>query len=477
MYQYNQVTGFPLSLIDVEATGVTRINLKFKFTSSNMNYEVTLQPGLTYRIVYLDQGELKEIRGLIVGAYRHFSPSTQTGGVTTQTAEWIIRVDASEKNNALVVDIPTTQIRLCKIYTPHSDEDNNKITDTTTHGGKTYGTITRATVTNVKYDNEGNIISGDIVDGDIKPPDNTHTSIVPTLTVNGCSHGINGNGTPVVVEEGYTVGGLIISGQVVYAVPDGGTEEEQDGVITLSNTVLSNVVITNTTVKEGTTYNGKIIDLTFSNAIIVNSTRTGEDVSIIGAVVNPNVISTGGTATGGTVTGPIGYASQAGKWYILHGSDEPIDLSFTDTSVTPTIPATPYGISGSGGISSGGVGYGGIVSGGTAGPNGITVGATVTGGIYTGGTTYGATVSINIINGGWIEPCTPETNNDAVKTYLTNGLKIIDSSNYSTLTGGAVREPEHGKTPLHDIAFEWDGLIIWHDSVNGVGSNIKTVNL
>ena len=508
MYQYAQVTGFPLSLIDVEATPITRIMLKFKYTSSDMNYQIGLQPGITYRIVYLDQGELKEIRGLIVGAYRHFSPSTQTGGVTTQTAEWMIRVDASEKNNALVVDIPTTQIRLCKIYTPHSEEDNSKITDATVYGGNTYGTITRATITGYKKDEDGNIIIGGdtsvssdtdddsgstddsgsdsgsgstddsggtkIIDGDI---DHTvHPVGIISGTNGGIAHGTNGNGSPVIAEGGLSVGGLIYGGNVVSGKVKGGEETIINGKPALVNCIIYESTIINSTIKEATTYNATVLDNTFINCVITNPVRTGSDVTVSGATIDSvKLISYGGWATGGVVTGPIAYGTQNGKIYIIHGTPGQTTTS-SDDGTTYTTDTVITGIVGKGGVTSGGVGYGGIVSGGKAEGCNI-IGGTVTGGIYSGGIDYGSTITVDITTGGWVTPGTQSLPPEA-KESIMNGIKLIQGKPSSTNTSGDTNNSDwHNKTPLHDVAFDWDGLIIWNDQSKGVGSNIKTVML
>ena len=479
MYQYAQVTGFPISLIDVEATPITRIMLKFKYTSSEMNYQIGLQPGITYKIIYLDQGELKEIHGLIVGAYRHFSPSTQVGGVTTQTAEWIVRVDASEKNNALVVDIPTTQIRLCKIYTPHSEEDNSKISDADVYGGNTYGTIKRATISDYKKDDDGGITGGEITDGDIDDttdPGGNNTS----GTTGGITHGTNESGTPVIGEGGFTTGGNIIKGAVISGHVTGGEETEINGIPTLKNCILTSAVISGSLVKRGTTYNASILDTVFTQCVIINPTRTGSDVVIQGATVNPSGIAHGGWATGGTVTGPIAYGTQNGKLYIIHGTviNQTSGSEDEEDTYTTTVIG---GVIGKGGVTSGGTGYGGVVSGGKSVGN-VIIGGTVTGGSYNGGIDYGSTITVDTTIGGWIESGTPDNIPPEAKEVIMGGIRIIkgETTGGNGSSGSGTSYPDgdwHSKIPLHDAAFDWDGLIIWNDSSKGIGSNIKTVNL
>lgn len=445
------VSDFPVTLIEVEAVPVTRIGLVFKYSNDKLNYKTTLSPGIPYKIIYLDGGELKQVIGVIAGASRHFSVSSRAA---TQVAEWIITVDVSTKYQALQVKIPTTNIRYCKVYVEGMDDDNSVIIDATTHGCNVYGTINNVNLSEIVYDTDGEtILSAKVLTGEIdtsKDPNDKYYS----FGNGGCSKGSNGSGNTVFVENGMIIGGSISEGKFLTGKVTGGTMDTSAN--TLTNCTITEGCISECAVTDSTVYNGKLVDTNFQYAIIINPTRSGEEIVTTGGTTVDDV-TTGGTATGGNVTGDKALVNSNGTWYEVKG---------------------PF--FSSGGTSTGGTLVGGVMSG------GVKVGAayvhtTVKGGVYTGGVDIGGKVTIG---DGYLYPRSDFGSDVDINAALNSGIRILDNSYMATdpEKAGLVTNEDwekflYEKNLPHDMAFDWDGLVIFNDSQKGIGSNIGTTNI
>ena len=435
------VSDFPVTLIEVEAVPVTRIGLVFKYSNDKLNYRTALSPGIPYKIIYLDGGELKQVIGVIAGASRHFSVSSRAA---TQVAEWIITVDVSTKYQALQVKIPTTNIRYCKVYVKGMDDDNSVIINATTHACNVYGTINNVNLSDLVYDTDGEtIISAKVLAGEIdtsKDPNDKYYS----FGNGGCSKGTNGSNNIVIVENGMIIGGNITDGKFLTGKVTGGTLNTIAN--TLTGCTITEGCISECTVTDSTVYNGTLVDTNFQYAIIINPTRSGEEI-----------VTTGGTATGGNVTGDKAIVNSNGNWYVVEGQ------FFSN-----------------GGTSSGGTLIGGVMSG------GMKVGAayvhtTVKGGVYKGGIDIGGKVTIG---DGYIYPRSDFGGDVDINAILNSGIRILDKSYMVTapekdklVTNKDWEEFLYEKNLPQDAAFDWDGLIIFNDSKKGIGSNIGTANL
>ena len=445
------VSDFPVTLIEVEAVPVTRIGLVFKYSNDKLNYRTALSPGIPYKIIYLDGGELKQVIGVIAGASRHFSVSSRAA---TQVAEWIITVDVSTKYQALQVKIPTTNIRYCKVYVKGMDDDNSVIINATTHACNVYGTINNVNLSDLVYDTDGEtIISAKVLTGEIdtsKDPNDKYYS----FGNGGCSKGTNGSNNTVIVENGMIIGGNITDGKFLTGKVTGGNLDTIAN--TLTGCTITEGCISECTVTDSTVYNGTLVDTNFQYAIIINPTRSGEEIVTTGGTTVDDV-TTGGTATGGNVTGDKAIVNSNGNWYVVEGQ------FFSN-----------------GGTSSGGTLIGGVMSG------GMKVGAayvhtTVKGGVYKGGIDIGGKVTIG---DGYIYPRSDFGGDVDINAILNSGIRILDKSYMVTdpekdklVTSKDWEKFLYEKNLPHDAAFDWDGLIIFNDSKKGIGSNIGTANL
>ncbi len=464
------VSDFPVTLIEVEAVPVTRIGLVFKYSNDKLNYKTALSPGIPYKIIYLDGGELKQVIGVIAGASRHFSVSSRAA---TQVAEWIITVDVSTKYQALQIKIPTTNIRYCKVYVKGMDDDNSVIINATTHGCNVYGTINNVNLSDIVYDSDGEtILKAKVLAGEIdtsKDPNEKYYS----FGNGGCSKGTNGSGNTVFVENGMIIGGSISEGKFLTGKVTGGTLDSIAN--TLTGCTITEGCISECAVTDSTVYNGTLVDTNFQYAIIFNPTRSGEEiVTTGGTTVDDNTgggssggggstetgtnITTGGTATGGNVTGDKALVNSNGNWYIVEGP-------FFST----------------GGTSSGGTLIGGVMSGGTK-VGAAYVHTTVKGGVYSGGVDVGGTVTIG---DGYIYPRSSYDGSDIdINAALNSGIRILDKSYMATasekeklVTNEDWEKFLYEKNLPQDTAFDWDGLVIFNDSQKGIGSNIGTANI
>ena len=445
------VSDFPVTLIEVEAVPVTRIGLVFKYSNDKLNYRTALSPGIPYKLIYLDGGELKQVIGVIAGASRHFSVSSRAA---TQVAEWIITVDVSTKYQALQVKIPTTNIRYCKVYVKGMDDDNSVIINATTHACNVYGTINNVNLSDLVYDTDGEtIISAKVLTGEIdtsKDPNDKYYS----FGNGGCSKGTNGSNNTVIVENGMIIGGNITDGKFLTGKVTGGNLDTIAN--TLTGCTITEGCISECTVTDSTVYNGTLVDTNFQYAIIINPTRSGEEIVTTGGTTVDDV-TTGGTATGGNVTGDKAIVNSNGNWYVVEGS------FFSN-----------------GGTSSGGILIGGVMSG------GMKVGAayvhtTVKGGVYKGGIDIGGKVTIG---DGYIYPRSDFGGDVDINAILNSGIRILDKSYMVTapekdklVTSKDWEKFLYEKNLPHDAAFDWDGLIIFNDSKKGIGSNIGTANI
>lgn len=445
------VSDFPVTLIEVEAVPVTRIGLVFKYSNDKLNYRTALSPGIPYKIIYLDGGELKQVIGVIAGASRHFSVSSRAA---TQVAEWIITVDVSTKYQALQVKIPTTNIRYCKVYVKGMDDDNSVIINATTHACNVYGTINNVNLSDLVYDTDGEtIISAKVLAGEIdtsKDPNDKYYS----FGNGGCSKGTNGSNNTVIVENGMIIGGSITDGKFLTGKVTGGTLDSIAN--TLTGCTITEGCISECTVTDSTVYNGTLVDTNFQYAIIINPTRSGEEIVTTGGTTVDDV-TTGGTATGGNVTGDKAIVNSNGNWYVVEGS------FFSN-----------------GGTSSGGTLIGGVMTGGHK-VGAAYVHTTVKGGVYKGGIDIGGKVTIG---DGYIYPRSDFGGDVDINSILNSGIRILDKSYMVTapekdklVTNKDWEEFLYEKNLPHDAAFDWDGLIIFNDSKKGIGSNIGTANL
>ena len=445
------VSDFPVTLIEVEAVPVTRIGLVFKYSNDKLNYRTALSPGIPYKIIYLDGGELKQVIGVIAGASRHFSVSSRAA---TQVAEWIITVDVSTKYQALQVKIPTTNIRYCKVYVKGMDDDNSVIINATTHACNVYGTINNVNLSDLVYDTDGEtIISAKVLAGEIdtsKDPNDKYYS----FGNGGCSKGTNGSNNTVIVENGMIIGGSITDGKFLTGKVTGGTLDSIAN--TLTGCTITEGCISECTVTDSTVYNGTLVDTNFQYAIIINPTRSGEEIVTTGGTTVDDV-TTGGTATGGNVTGDKAIVNSNGNWYVVEGQ------FFSN-----------------GGTSSGGTLIGGVMTGGHK-VGAAYVHTTVKGGVYKGGIDIGGKVTIG---DGYIYPRSDFGGDVDINAILNSGIRILDKSYMVTdpekdklVTSKDWEKFLYEKNLPHDAAFDWDGLIIFNDSKKGIGSNIGTANL
>ena len=445
------VSDFPVTLIEVEAVPVTRIGLVFKYSNDKLNYRTALSPGIPYKIIYLDGGELKQVIGVIAGASRHFSVSSRAA---TQVAEWIITVDVSTKYQALQVKIPTTNIRYCKVYVKGMDDDNSVIVNATTHACNVYGTINNVNLSDIVYDTDGEtIISAKVLTGEIdtsKDPNDKYYS----FGNGGCSKGTNGSNNTVIVENGMIIGGSITDGKFLTGKVTGGTLDTIAN--TLTGCTITEGCISECTVTDSTVYNGTLVDTNFQYAIIINPTRSGEEIVTTGGTTVDDV-TTGGTATGGNVTGDKAIVNSNGNWYVVEGQ------FFSN-----------------GGTSSGGTLIGGVMTGGHK-VGAAYVHTTVKGGVYKGGIDIGGKVTIG---DGYIYPRSDFGGDVDINAILNSGIRILDKSYMVTapekdklVTSKDWEKFLYEKNLPHDAAFDWDGLIIFNDSKKGIGSNIGTANL
>lgn len=445
------VSDFPVTLIEVEAVPVTRIGLVFKYSNDKLNYRTALSPGIPYKIIYLDGGELKQVIGVIAGASRHFSVSSRAA---TQVAEWIITVDVSTKYQALQVKIPTTNIRYCKVYVKGMDDDNSVIINATTHACNVYGTINNVNLSDLVYDTDGEtIISAKVLAGKIdtsKDPNDKYYS----FGNGGCSKGTNGSNNTVIVENGMIIGGSITDGKFLTGKVTGGTLDSIAN--TLTGCTITEGCISECTVTDSTVYNGTLVDTNFQYAIIINPTRSGEEIVTTGGTTVDDV-TTGGTATGGNVTGDKAIVNSNGNWYVVEGQ------FFSN-----------------GGTSSGGTLIGGVMTGGHK-VGAAYVHTTVKGGVYKGGIDIGGKVTIG---DGYIYPRSDFGGDVDINAILNSGIRILDKSYMVTapekdklVTSKDWEKFLYEKNLPHDAAFDWDGLIIFNDSKKGIGSNIGTANL
>ena len=445
------VSDFPVTLIEVEAVPVTRIGLVFKYSNDKLNYRTALSPGIPYKIIYLDGGELKQVIGVIAGASRHFSVSSRAA---TQVAEWIITVDVSTKYQALQVKIPTTNIRYCKVYVKGMDDDNSVIINATTHACNVYGTINNVNLSDLVYDTDGEtIISAKVLTGEIdtsKDPNDKYYS----FGNGGCSKGTNGSNNTVIVENGMIIGGSITDGKFLTGKVTGGTLDTIAN--TLTGCTITEGCISECTVTDSTVYNGTLVDTNFQYAIIINPIRSGEEIVTTGGTTVDDV-TTGGTATGGNVTGDKAIVNSNGNWYVVEGQ------FFSN-----------------GGTSSGGTLIGGVMTGGHK-VGAAYVHTTVKGGVYKGGIDIGGKVTIG---DGYIYPRSDFGGDVDINAILNSGIRILDKSYMVTapekdklVTSKDWEKFLYEKNLPHDAAFDWDGLIIFNDSKNGIGSNIGTANL
>lgn len=445
------VSDFPVTLIEVEAVPVTRIGLVFKYSNDKLNYRTALSPGIPYKIIYLDGGELKQVIGVIAGASRHFSVSSRAA---TQVAEWIITVDVSTKYQALQVKIPTTNIRYCKVYVKGMDDDNSVIINATTHACNVYGTINNVNLSDLIYDTDGEtIISAKVLTGEIdtsKDPNDKYYS----FGNGGCSKGTNGSNNTVIVENGMIIGGNITDGKFLTGKVTGGTLDTIAN--TLTGCTITEGCISECTVTNSTVYNGTLVDTNFQYAIIINPTRSGEEIVTTGGTTVDDV-TTGGTATGGNVTGDKAIVNSNGNWYVVEGQ------FFSN-----------------GGTSSGGTLIGGVMTGGHK-VGAAYVHTTVKGGVYKGGIDIGGKVTIG---DGYIYPRSDFGGDVDINAILNSGIRILDKSYMVTapekdklVTSKDWEKFLYEKNLPQDAAFDWDGLIIFNDSKKGIGSNIGTANI
>ena len=445
------VSDFPVTLIEVEAVPVTRIGLVFKYSNDKLNYRTALSPGIPYKIIYLDGGELKQVIGVIAGASRHFSVSSRAA---TQVAEWIITVDVSTKYQALQVKIPTTNIRCCKVYVKGMDDDNSVIINATTHACNVYGTINNVNLSDIVYDTDGEtIISAKVLAGEIdtsKDPNDKYYS----FGNGGCSKGTNGSNNTVIVENGMIIGGSITDGKFLTGKVTGGNLDSIAN--TLDGCTITEGCISECTVTHSTLYNGTLVHTNFQYAIIINPTRSGEEIVTTGGTTVDDV-TTGGTATGGNVTGDKAIVNSNGNWYVVEGQ------FFSN-----------------GGTSSGGTLIEAVMSGGMKG-GAANVHTTVKGGVYKGGIDIGGKVTIG---DGYIYPRSDFGGDVDINAILNSGIRILDKSYMVTapekeklVTSKDWEKFLYEKNLPQDAAFDWDGLIIFNDSQKGIGSNIGTTNL
>lgn len=444
------VSDFPVTLIEVEAVPVTRIGLVFKYSNDKLNYRTALSPGIPYKIIYLDGGELKQVIGVIAGASRHFSVSSRAA---TQVAEWIITVDVSTRYQALQVKIPTTNIRYCKVYVKGMDDDNSVIINATTHACNVYGTINNVNLSDLVYDTDGEtIISAKVLAGEIdtsKDPSDKYYS----FGNGGCSKGTNGSNNTVFVENGMIIGGSITEGKFLTGKVTGGTLDTIAN--TLTGCTITEGCISECRVTDSTVYNGTLVDTNFQYAIIINPTRSGEEIVTTGGTTVDDV-TTGGTATGGNVTGDKAIVNSNGNWYVVEGA------FFSN-----------------GGTSSGGTLIGGVMTVGSK-VGAAYVHTTVKGGVYKGGIDIGGKITIG---DGYIYPRSDFGDVD-INAALNSGIRILDKSYMVTasekeklVTNEDWDKFLYEKNLPHGAAFDWDGLIIFNDSQKGIGSNIGTTNL
>ena len=456
----DDITNFPLTLIDVETRPNLRLQLRFRYSDSSKDYKIMLESGVLYDVVFLHCGELKKVVGRIIGVSRVHN--LETVSYPQHSTEWLVRVDASSTNNSLVVDILSGQIRLIRKFTPHIDEDNTIDTGTTT-GGITHGDVYDVTIKNPTIDDKGNPTSGDIDHGNVGPKPGTDpttgkpTDGVPispiTITEGGCTAGKNRSGNDVIVVNGNTTGGTITGGQFVAGNI---LSHDTDDAGNWTHCVISYAVINNSTISGGKTTGGTVIDPTMTNVTVTGGTRTGNDMVTHGATVVGD-IGTGGYTEGG----------------INHGG-----------TATGQINGNPYTITGGtalGGKCTGCTVIGGVVSGGTV-VGGAIVNATITGGTANGGTTIGANVTIG---SGTISPGTHVDTNNPVSVPVDPGTVVpipggnpgsTDPSNnpnnpYQPVSPYGPYTPSYN--PPGNGELDWDGLIIF-GSGEGIGSNLQT---
>ena len=478
----DDITNFPLTLIDVETRPNLRLLLSFRYSDPSHDYNIMLESGVLYDVVFLHRGVLKKVVGRIIGVSKVYN--VETVEYPQRRMEWLIRVDASSTNSSLVVDILSGQIRLLRKYTPHMDEDNTIASGTTT-GGITHGDVYDVTIKNPTTDEKGNTNGGDIDNGKVgpkptpDPTDPTKTIVTPispiTITEGGCTAGKNNSGNDVVVVNGNTTGGTITGGKFVSGnILSHDTDENGN----YTHCVISYAVISNSTITGGKTTGGSVIEPKFTNVTVTGGTRTGTDMITHGATVVGD-IGTGGYTEGG----------------VNHGG-----------SATGEINGNPYTISGgtsTGGKCTGCTVIGGVVSGGTV-VGGAIINATITGGTATGGTTINANITVDggtispgthidtvnpisaVVVPTAVDPLTPNTPGGSSTaptdpvigpTHVTPGTStrpIGPNTPYNPIDPSNPNNPNPPTYPNgNSTEVYWDGLTIY-GSDEGIGSNIKT---
>ena len=107
---------------------------------------------------------------------------------------------------------------------------------------------------------------------------------------------------------------------------------------------------------------------------------------------------------------------------------------------------------------------------------------TVKGGVYSGGVDVGGT---GTIGDGYIYPRSSYDGSDIdINAALNSGIRILDKSYMATasekeklVTNEDWEKFLYEKNLPQDMAFDWDGLVIFNDSQKGIGSNIGTTNI
>ena len=462
----SKVENFPLTLIDVKATPVVKLNVEFNFSDPEKDYNITLERNVRYRVVFLQEGNISQVIGKVAGVYKRYSPSTQMSKNTQMTAEWIIRIDASTEDNALIVDIPSTQIRQLERYRKYIGESIN-LTNATTHGGITYGKLENVTLKDIVRDSNGFITGGTIVTG-VVSTETDETKALKTFTQGGCSIGTNNKGHQLLVEGARTIGGNISGGQLVQGAIIVGLDDQTNGMATgctINGAVVIDAAITNASTSDGT-----LLDQEFEDCMVYDGTRVGNDMMTVGGATIGEV-TTGGQTSGGTVTGGIAIGWQNGKLYVI------------------------YGCTGEGGLSTGGTLFGGEVLSGEHVGGGI-FNSKVQGGTLQNGMEVG--VKCGIGTDGYVIPASHYSDPTELKAALIAGVTIIEgadryvpgdawdpnkSNNHRDWLDGGLHDPYdigHGAYTVNPKdnthrGTRYDGLIVWNADRAGVGTNLKNL--
>ena len=415
----------PLYVTDVSATSSYTVDLTISY-SDGSSKTTTLSKNTKYLIKYVQDGQLLQVVGIIT-AIGKVNNTTSCTCDCCNTEDYLIKLDCSSEYSSSVVIIKSSTIRDISVYTKYADEDTT-IQDSVVRGATLIGRVESIKILEATITLDGIVTKGKIVKG---APDCTNA-----VVADGCATGENEKGHTIVVINGTTLGGNIMTGQVTsgkvysYIITDGETDPETGTVTNCTVEAEKGMLIaTSVSVIGGTTTNGTVIDPTLNPSMVAGGTRIGTDLVTTGAIVIDG-IAYGGNCEGGVLYGGTATGEIDGRVYTIEE-----------------------------GVTKGGYSNKCTVTGGTV------KGGTIIGNTIVGATVYGGTAECGITMQG-------------VTTLGEEG--IIRAGTFQFPEGLITTINAHANTDVAAFEKDIDNLVVWWTSDVGgfhFGTNIGTTQI